>query len=684
MRWQIGIDVGGTFTDFFALDAVSGEVRLHKRPSTPANPADAIVEGLKELCAAASIETAEISRISHGTTVATNALIQRRGGRVAVITTRGFRDLLEIGRQTRPHMYSLQEDHPAPLAPRRLRFEVDERITAGGRVLQPLDQDSLTEAVEAVKASAVDACAVCLLFSFENPAHEQAVRDAVAAAVPALSVCASSDVQPEFREVERFSTTVLNAYLQPVMRAYLASVSREVGAFAPRAPVRVYQSSGGLMSLDRAARLPIRTALSGPAAGVAGAIDVARRAGRPSVLTFDMGGTSTDVCLIRDYAAGIGFEREVAGFPIRLPMVNVHTVGAGGGSIAWFDKDDLLKVGPISAGAVPGPACYGLGGDGFTVTDANLFLGRLSPRGLAGGAMKLDERLSASAAQPLADRLGVSPRRAALGVVEIVVANMVRAIRAVSVEKGHDPRDYALMPFGGAGGLHACEIARALFIRDIVVPPAPGILCAQGLIVSDLKEDFVRTIRLSLTDESSGAIARAMAELESHAEAWFAEEGVALDRRRREFSFDMRYVGQNHELAVIAEPELRNGLAGQGVAELRNRFLDAHRRSYGHCDENGVVELVNVRLTAYGAIYDAPPPTEAPSGRRAKSSAVRPVCFADEVPVEAPIYERSSMPPGSKIVGPAVIEQLDSTTVLFPGDRLTVHESGALIIEVVQ
>jgi N-methylhydantoinase A len=436
------------------------------------------------------------------------------------------------------------------------------------------------------------------------------------------------------------------------------------------------------MSLDRAARLPIRTALSGPAAGVEGAIDVARQAGRPNTLTFDMGGTSTDVCLIRNYEGGLGFERDVAGFPIRLPMVNVHTVGAGGGSVAWFDKDDLLKVGPVSAGAAPGPACYGLGGERFTVTDANLLLGRLSPAGLAGGTMALDVRLAEGAARAVASPLNVSTRRAALGVVEIVVANMVRAIRAVSVEKGHDPREYALMPFGGAGPVHACEIARALCIRDIIVPPAPGILCAQGLIVSDLKEDFVATVRAPLSEAHAPGIQAALAALAASAQAWFREEGVPAERRRQAFVFDLRYVGQNHELAVAAPPGLRHAISADQIAELRSLFLETHRRRYGHCDETGSVELVNVRLTAQGRLYTPPPSPAHAAGVAPRASGARLVCFSDETPLQTPVYQREALATGVEIVGPAVIEQLDSTTLLFPADRLTAHASGALLIKV--
>src|SRR5260221_9916736 len=390
MSWYVGVDVGGTFTDFHGFDDATGATVVHKTPSTPDNPARAIVAGLAALTQARGIDLGAVARLAHGTTVATNALLQRRGGTVALVTTAGFRDLLEIGRQVRPHMYDLQEDYPPPLVPRDWRFEVAERMTADGGVRQVLSDAEVARVVAAVAATTADAVAVCLLFAFVNPEHERRIGAALAAAMPERDISLSSEVQPEFREYERLSTTVLNAYLQPVMARYIGDLERELRARAPQINLGINQSSGGLMSIERARRFPIRTALSGPAAGAIGAINVARLAGRPNVITLDMGGTSADICLIRDHATGTGFDRSVGGFAVRMPMMDINTIGAGGGSIAWFDRDGLMKVGPVSAGAAPGPACYGAGGTQATVTDANLVLGRLSPRGLLGGAMKLD------------------------------------------------------------------------------------------------------------------------------------------------------------------------------------------------------------------------------------------------------------------------------------------------------
>ncbi|MEA2929564.1 MAG: N-methylhydantoinase, partial [Hyphomicrobiales bacterium] len=448
MSWMIGVDVGGTFTDFFAFDDRSDRIVLHKVPSTPANPAQAVIAGLRELCARHSIDLNEITRLSHGTTVATNALIQRRGGKVALVVTDGFRDLIEIGRQIRPHVFSLQEDHPAPLVPRELRFEAPERITADGNAIRALTPDSLPALVQAIGAAKPDACAVCLLFSFLNRTHERMIRDALSEAYPDMYLSISSEVQPEFREYERLSTTVLNAYLQPVIDRYLADFQQGVSQAAPKAALGINQSSGGLMSVARARRVPIRTALSGPAAGAVGAIHMARLSGIADVISLDMGGTSADVALMRNYAAGTTFNKWIEGYPARIASLDINAVGAGGGSIAWFDRDGLMKVGPQSAGALPGPACYARGGTQATVTDANLVLGRLSPRGLLDGEMSLDAELARKAIAPLAERLGFSVERTAHGMLGIVVANMVRAIRAVSVERGHDPRAFALLPFG--------------------------------------------------------------------------------------------------------------------------------------------------------------------------------------------------------------------------------------------
>ncbi len=680
MSWLIGVDVGGTFTDFYALDESTGDERVHKTPSTPANPARAILDGLARLCADNDIPLNEVKRLAHGTTVGTNALIQRRGGAVGVITTEGFRDLLEIGRQIRPRLYDLKTDNPAPLAPRKHRFEVKERMGSKGEVITPVDSASLDVVIAQTRESGIEACAVCLLFAFLNDAHEKEIEAALKTALPDLHVSLSSSVQPEFREYERFSTTLLNTYLQPTLTRYMHELEQELATRVPDAIIGINQSSGGLMSVKRAQQYPIRTALSGPAAGAIGAIHAARLSARPNVITLDMGGTSADVALIRNHQAGTSFSRKVADFPVRLPMIDINTVGAGGGSIAWFDRDGLLKVGPASAGADPGPVCYGLGGSEATVTDANVVLGRLSPGGLLGGDMSLDVDGAKRAMAPIAQRLGFSRERSAQGVLGIVTANMVRAIRAVSVERGHDPRDFCLMPFGGAGALHADLVARELGIKEILVPAAPGILCAMGLVVSDLKEDFVRSARLAVSDENLPAMQTLVRELEQDAADWRQSEGLDAGEGRIELSLDMRYVGQNFELSVPIDT--REGLTLPDASRLRELLDEVHEMSYGYANPDDPVEVMNFRLTARNPLGEPPVPHSDPAAGAAQPQSRRAVWFSAETPADTPIFDRASLRSGHRIEGPAIIEQLDATTVVAPGDTARVDDALNILIEV--
>lgn len=683
MVWFVGVDVGGTFTDVYAFNEDQQVVRVHKRPSTPENPALAILSGLDDLARDQGVVSAEVSRFAHGTTVATNALIQRRGAPVALITTEGFRDLLEIGRQIRPKMYDLKADEPPPLVPRKHRIEIKERIAANGGIVDMLEDSAIRKAVESVKTSGADACAVGLLFAFLNPEHERRIGEILKAELPDVFVSLSSAVQPEFREYERLSTTVLNAYLQPIVTRYMDSLKRGLVSRTPDAAIGINQSSGGLMSVERAGEFPIRTALSGPAAGVVGAVHIAKLAGHDDVITLDMGGTSADVALIQNGKAGISFDQKVAGFPVRLPMVDVNTIGAGGGSIAWFDRDGLLKVGPASAGASPGPACYGQGGAEPTVSDANLVLGRLSPRGLLDGEMALDPALSASAFTPIADQLGFTLEKTAHGVLGIVCANMVRAIRAVSVERGHDPRGFALMALGGAGPLHAVDVARTLGISTVIVPPAPGILCAQGLVVSDLKEDFVISDRIRVGNEGIVAIGTHVQTLIDRAQDWFASEDIDDSMRWLELVFDMRYVGQNFELPVpVADSDaMRDGRFRIAPDVLSQSFFESHDRAYGYHNPQDPVEVVNLRLTAWGRLNHPKTGSDEIADGNPTPTETRPVYFNAEAPDAAAVYHRADLLPGHRIVGPAVIEQLDSTALVYPGDTATVDAALNFIIE---
>ncbi len=682
MTWIVGVDVGGTFTDIFAIDRASGQAFVHKLPSQPHDPANAIMSGIKALAEASGLALEEIEFFSHGTTVGTNALIERRGADVALITTDGFRDLLEIGRQTRPKLYDLQADHPPPLVPRKHRFEVRERLDAGGDALIPLTPEAIEPMIDAVRASGTTACAVCLLFAFRNGAHEQALGEALQQALPHIFVSLSSDVHPEFREFERFSTTVLNAYLQPVVAPYIEALSTRLAKTSPNAGVGINQSSGGLMSAATTARYPVRTVLSGPAAGVVGALRAAREVGRADVITLDMGGTSADVCLIREDKAGMSFSRDVSGFPVRLPMVDINTVGAGGGSIAWFDRDGLMKVGPESAGADPGPACYGKGGVKPTVSDANAVLGRLSPNGLLGGAMDLDLDAAKRAIAPTARELNMSIEHAAHGIVSIVVANMVRAIRAVSVERGHDPRDFVLMPFGGAGPLHATDVARSFGIREIIVPRDPGILCAQGLVFADRKEEFVRSTRLLVDDDGMEILSDLISALKRDTEVWFHHEAATRklkdgQQQLTTIAYDMRYVGQNFELRVA---DFESTTSVPDIDHLKRMFFVAHDANYGFHNPDDAVEIINIRLTA-SVTEPEPALVGLAQAQPARSESSRAIFFEAAQSRDAAIFQRRALMPDQVIDGPAAIDQLDATTIVFPGDRAVVHATGSLVLE---
>ena len=682
MGWTVGVDVGGTFTDFYAANDVTGEIYVHKTSSTPSNPADAILNGLAALCKKQDIDMSDIQRVSHGTTVCTNALIQRTGSSVALVTTKGFRDLLEIGRQTRPHMYDLQADHSAPLADREHRIELDERIGAQGEIVRNPDDAEIDKVVDKVIESGVKACAVGFLFAFRNPEHEQKFANAFRVKAPDVALSLSSEVQPEFREYERLSTTVLNAYLQPIMWKYIQTLNTGVKDLAPNAGLGINQSSGGLMSPERARDFPVRTALSGPAAGVVGAAHVARQTGRRNIITLDMGGTSADVALIQEFDFDLAFDRDVAGFPIRMPCVDVETVGAGGGSVAWFDRDGLMKAGPKSAGAYPGPACYGNGGEEPTTTDANLLLGRLSSRGLLDGDMGLNPELSREAFKSIAGRLGFSVEKTAQGMLGIVIANMVRTIRIISVERGHDPRDFVLMPFGGAGPLHARDVAIALGIDEIVVPAAPGIVCAQGLLVSDLKEDFVVSRRIALDAEGVSHLGGTVLNLGKQANEWFEAEAATAQERSVELIVDARYKGQNFELAVsVAEAGSINPADLPGADDLHAKFCEAHDQAYGYASASDPVEIVNIRMTAKAKLHrfeDMLPVSGDPGVPKPREQ--REVYFYDDSPLIANVYDRADLVAGQKIMGPAIVEQLDTTTPIYPGDVAEVTPDSHLII----
>ena len=676
-RLHIGVDVGGTFTDLIVT--IDGENRtvFHKLPSTPEQPHRAIIEGIRQVLAAEGLPAAEVSHLAHGTTVGTNALIQRRGGKVALVTSEGFRDLLEIGRQTRPRVYDIHLDHPKPLVERALRFEVPERTLADGAVHRALDEERLRELADVILRERVDCVVVCFLHSYAWPEHERRAVGILADALPdSVRVIASSSVYPEFREFERFSTAVLNGALLTTMGAYLDRLTEEVSGLGIRVEAKISQSAGGLMSVEMARRYPVRASLSGPAAGVLGAARRAEMAGFRDLVTLDVGGTSADVSLLRDARPTEVHERTLAGFPLRLPALDVNAVGAGGGSIAWIDQDGLLKVGPRSAGAVPGPACYAAGGAEATVTDANVVLGRLNDAALLDGRMPIDRSLGLRAVQDLATELGLDVEETALGVIRVACATMVKAIRSISVERGHNPAEFALFVYGGAGPLHAVDVARELEIDTVLVPPNPGILCADGALASGLRNDFVRTLLLVLDPDASAELNGACEEIAAGADAWFSGEKIPGPRRSLEWSANLRYLGQNYELQV---PWSGRKLDRNAIAELAHSFHAAHERQYGFASEVETIQLVSVKAKAVGDL-PAPPVPRLPPAPDAAPCGERVTVFERGRAHPSPVYRRTDLAPHQVVHGPAIVEQLDTTVIVFPGDRMTVDAWGNLVI----
>jgi N-methylhydantoinase A len=678
MSLRLGVDVGGTFTDVALLDDARGQLHLFKLPTTPADPSVAAIDGIEGILTTAGASASDVTAVGHGTTVGTNAILEGRTARVGLITTAGFRDLLDIARQRRPRTYDMTVDRARPFVLRRHRGELVERIRYDGTVGTPLDLGPLPAIVDAFARDGIEAIAVCFLHAYANPAHERAVERAIAATGRTLAISLSSDVAPEFREYERFSTTVINAALVPVMRAYLRNFEARVRGRGIPGTTYLSQSSGGVMTLEAGAKLPAATLFSGPAAGVTGAIAVARQAGFDDLLTFDMGGTSTDVCLVRGGEAVIANQRAVEGHPVRTAAVDVHSVGAGGGSAASLDAGGFLRVGPRSVGAVPGPVCYGHGGTTPAVTDANLVLGRLNPAGLLDGRVPLYlDRAVAALASAVGAAKNTSAIEAARGVLDVVNSNMVRALRVVSVERGWDPRDFTLVAFGGAGPLHACDLARELDVRRVLVPPAPGVLCAMGLLVADLRSDATRTYLRSAARVSAADVTGWFEDVRAQADRAMA---VPKETRVEQLRWlDMRYAGQNYELRV---PVPIDPLSDGDLALVVKGFHEAHRRRHGYEAPEADVQIVNVRV----ALRVPPQPLPALS-RPAATTAPAPVATRDVFFGEAgrfmptPIYQRAALPVGYGVTGPVVIEQMDSTVIVPPDVNGVVDDWGNVILE---
>jgi N-methylhydantoinase A len=663
----VAIDIGGTFTDVTVQELSTGRAWRAKTPSTPSDPSVAFITGMKLALAQAGADAASLSRVLHGTTVATNLILEGKGAATALITTAGFRHVLDIGRQDIPRRANLYTwRKPRRPVPASRVLEVVERIVAGGEVHTPLDETSVTVAAEECRRLGVEAVAICLLHSFANPSHERRVAEMLREALPGVAVTASVDVLPVVREYERSLAVILNASVMPSVSRYVARLAERLRAEGVQAPLLLMQSNGGVAGVATIQRAPALTALSGPAAGVVGAREVARACGVGDLITVDIGGTSADICLIKNGQIGLTQQGRVGEWPLPLPMVDMVTVGAGGGSIARIERG-TMSVGPASAGAEPGPACYGHGGTLATVTDAHVVLGHLPPS-LLGGKMRLDVASACDAVRrEVAEPLGLSLFDAARGILAIADSNMVGAIRVVSVERGHDPRDFTLVPFGGAGPLHGVALAELLGIARVLIPPAPGVLCAEGLLAADLRAEFHRTLpRAGAPDED--AANALVASLRAEAEEWFDLEQVALaDRACKDVAL-MRYHGQGSELDVAW-----TGDASDAVAAFHAR----HQALYGFAMDSAV-ELVTLRVEATGRM-PIPLLPQLNAGPMPQPDEIRPVHFRQGT-IDTPIFARERLGAGTQFAGPAIITQLDATTLVPPGWNVTVHCSAALLL----
>lgn len=685
----IGVDVGGTFTDIVLTDTATNLLWIHKVASTPDDPSVAVMQGITGICARNGVAPGEIGHVFHGTTVATNAVLQFKGAKAGMITTAGYRDILHIGRHQRPQHYSIMQEIPwqeRPLVRRRHRKTVSERLVPPlGEVSSPLNEEEVRNAARELRAAGVESIAICFLFSYLNPRHEDRARSIVAAECPGIFVTTSSEVSPQFREFERFTTAAMNAFIGPLVCNYVNNLEAALRKSGISAELHIMCSNGGVATPATVSRLPVFTLMSGLAAGVMGGAWVGTLAGRGNVITLDIGGTSADIGVVTDgrFSEASARDTFVGGYPIMVPMLDLHTIGAGGGSIAHIDEGGGFKVGPQSAGAVPGPAAYAHGGTDATVTDANLVLGRLDQDNFLGGAMALDMGAATAAVQRMADRLHLPLAEAAEGIITLLNSNMANAIRARTVQKGIDPRDYSLVASGGAGPLHGAEVARMLGIPEVIVPPYPGITSAMGLLTTDLKYDAIQTAFLLSTGIDYGRLNRGFAEMEARLRAQFQSDGVDPEAARYERFADAHYVGQGYELRV-SMPGGR--VRAENLAQTLREFHALHQGEYGHSFPDSPVEFVNIRVTGIGPIAKLGAPPRRAGGTLAQALAKRDhtVFRIDEglKEFDTAFYRRDLLPLAQAIPGPAIILQTDSTTVVPPDCTVTADSSGTLVMTI--
>ena len=689
MPWRIGVDIGGTFTDVALVDDATGRIGVAKALTTPQDFADGVLSALRLAMQRYAVAAGDVGLLAHATTVVTNALLEEKGARAVMVTTRGFRDVLELRRSSRPDLYDLFQDAPATLVPRHRRFEITERIGADGTIVAPLAENEIDGLISEIRKVEPEAIAVSLLFSFLNADHERRLGVALRAAFPSIPVYLSSEVLPEIREFERASTTAVCAYVGPILASYLKRLENATqGIGLPR--LYVMGSNGGVFEAAEGIAMPAIAVESGPAAGVVGAALIARQTGRLDLLSFDMGGTTAKASLIRggeyettpEYEVGGGASANRfmngTGHPIRVPVIDLAEVSAGGGSIAWVDRAGALRVGPRSAGAEPGPVCYGHGGTEPTVTDCNLLLGYLDRNSLLAGDMQIDYAAAErSVEEKLARPLGVDVRTAAAAVIDIVNHAMAEALKIVSVERGHDPRDFSLVAFGGAGPMHAAALASELQIAEIVCPPIPGAFSALGLVGTDLKRDYVRTFYATTATADPGALEQGFATLEAEGAAMLDRAKVPADRRRFVRTVDARYARQSYELSVpVANDRLDSG----SISDIANAFHERHRQTYGHDNRTEPVQIVNLRVAAIGTIPPLRIRQELSASMASPTKGERAAWFRSTGETKAKVLDRARMSPGYEATGPAVIESLESTILVPPDWAARMDADGFIIL----
>jgi N-methylhydantoinase A len=672
--YRIGVDIGGTFTDLVLFDGASGEVQMAKSPTTPGDLALGVFDVIRD----SAVPLEHVERFVHGTTVATNAVLERTGARVGLLTTKGFRDTLEIMRINREYHYDLQWSKPVPLVPRRHRFEVTERIDYRGRVVTPLDEAELASAIGRMREAQLESIAICFLFSFMNPAHEQRARDVVGELWPEIPISVSSDILPEIREYERTSTVVVDAYVKPLLSSYFQGLDRTLRERGLRGSLTIMASGGGVLPVEEAAAVPAKTLQSGPAGGVIGAAYVGHEVGHDQLVAIDVGGTSFEVSVIDDGRPNWTTEGTIEwGIPFKVPLVDVKSIGAGGGSIASVDAGGLLQVGPQSAGAVPGPVCYGRGGELPTVTDAFLAIGAIDPAYFLGGKIPLDaDRAREAIEKHLASPTGLTTDDAALGIIRVAQASMIGAMHVVSTQRGYDPRDYGLMAYGGAGALVAVELARELGIRRVIVPRFPGAFCAFGMLCADVRFDFVRSYLRRAEEARVEAIMDVVTELEHQATSALARVGHK-GRSLLQRTADLRYVGQNFEVnvGVPAGP-----IEAAAIEEIITRFNEEHRRRFGHRKLDEPVEFVSMRVAGIG-VTDKPRLAAFAADGDPRPKSQREYVLVDGSREAVPILERDSLPAGWEAQGPMIVESTDTTILCGRGDILSIDTYGNVLIE---